>query len=85
MKRAHLLLGIFTAMLVVWLWLADRIESKTNWLAIPVLIAGVFGGYSAFTILKSVLSLKDYPEDEKSLREDIRRAQSFYAEKNIKL
>jgi hypothetical protein len=61
MKRVHLLLAVFTAMLVIWLALADRIESKTTWLGIPVLVAGIFGAYSAFVILKSVFSLKDHP------------------------
>lgn len=85
MKRVHLLLSIFTALLVVWLWLSDKIESKLTWLSIPVFIAGLFGAYSAIVILKSVLSLKDHPAEGRNLGADISRARDFYSQKNIKV
>ena len=85
MKRAHSALIALLTALVVWLWLAGQVDSQWVWLALPLIPLGLFGFYSLFTSLKSVAILKDFPEEERSLKEDIQRARNFYAEKGLKL
>jgi uncharacterized membrane protein len=46
---------------------------------------GLFGIYSLYSILRNVLSLKEYPAEERILRQDIQRARDFYQEKSVKL
>lgn len=85
MKRAQSAALLLLAALAFWVWLSGQVESWTVWLAFPVIVLGIFGVYSLFTILKSVVMLKDYPREEQSLKEDIQRARDFYASKGIKL
>ena len=60
MKRYQTVLGALAILLVIWVALKDSFSIE-GWLALPVVAVGLFGLYSLFTIMKSVLSLKDYP------------------------
>jgi hypothetical protein len=63
MRRLHSVGVIVLTLVAVWLWLSSKIASKNLWLSLPILVVGVFGVYSLYSILKSVLGLKDYPDE----------------------
>ena len=60
MKRYQTVLAVLGVLFVVWIALKDSFSIE-GWLALPVVCVGLFGLYSVSTIMKSVLSLKDYP------------------------
>lgn len=85
MKRTSFAVILLIALLLCWFVVYPLFESFLYWLAVPVFVVGAFGLYSAVSILKSVFTLKDFPDEEQSLHYDIGRAKQFYQDKGLAL
>lgn len=85
MKRVQFFTLTLTAFIILWALLYPLFDTFLYWFSLPIVALGLFGIYSLTSILKSVFTLKDYPDQEQKLHYDIGRAKQFYKEKGIQL
>lgn len=83
MRRLHFTIALVAALVIVWILLRPVVESDKVWYSLPFVVVGLFGLYSLLSILKSVFSLKDFPEESLKLKEDVERAKNFYRTKKL--
>lgn len=52
--------------LVIWMWSYSSL-STYQWLAVPLAVLGMVGGYAAVEILGSIAKIREFPEEKTSL------------------
>ena len=83
MKRSTKIIVAISLLLIITFWGLDYLNLSTVLIPYGILVLGL-GIHAAYTILSSVFSLKDHPEERKAVNEDIKKALKFYEDNGIR-
>lgn len=84
MKRSIKIILAISFLSVISVWASYVYDFST--ILVPYLLAGLaVAGHAAYTILSSIFTLKDHPNEKKLVNEDIKRAIKFYEDNGLRL
>lgn len=77
MKKSLKIILAVSLLLAITGWVFITFSLKSVFIPYAF-FAFLFAGHAVYTILNSVYSLKNHPEERKSINQDIKRALNFY-------